>query len=93
MRRIVSRYFSRIADKFCSFCGNQHKILKGYAGGFLCDKCNNITYKNPLPVSVILQPVILNNGSSKGLGSNDILFIIFILFLICIMPLWPFFKE
>jgi hypothetical protein len=49
-------------DKFCKFCGNQH-ISDSYPK--ICDSCNKLTWKNPTPVAVLLQPV--TNGVNRGI--------------------------
>lgn len=42
-------------DKFCKFCGTQHTATE-YPKQ--CDHCSHITWINPTPVAVLLQPVM-----------------------------------
>lgn len=42
-------------DTFCSFCGTQYGEDLNYPKN--CSNCQTITYRNPLPVSVVLLPV------------------------------------
>jgi ADP-ribose pyrophosphatase YjhB (NUDIX family) len=39
----------------CSFCG--HPFLDGQRWPRICGHCGSTTYRNPLPVALILQPV------------------------------------
>ena len=41
-------------DKFCKFCGAEHQAAD-YPKQ--CNNCNNITWLNPTPVAVMIQPV------------------------------------
>ena len=40
---------------YCSFCG--HPFAAHAPWPRICAHCDNVTYRNPLPVSVIIQPV------------------------------------
>lgn len=40
---------------YCSFCG--HPFAADATWPRVCAHCHNITYRNPLPVSVVVQPV------------------------------------
>ncbi len=42
-------------DSHCGYCGNLYPDGLGWPR--TCANCSNITYRNPLPVSVILLPV------------------------------------
>ncbi len=42
-------------DVFCSYCGQPFAV--GQAWPRLCANCGQISYRNPLPVSVVLVPV------------------------------------
>ena len=42
-------------DRHCTFCGVA--FAAGAAYPRTCAQCNNITYKNPIPVAVLLLPV------------------------------------
>lgn len=42
-------------DACCSYCG--HPFDPGQEWPRLCANCGNVTYRNPLPVSVVLLPV------------------------------------
>src|SRR5690348_14970631 len=42
-------------DTYCSFCGTEFKTGDSYPKS--CLNCQMITYRNPLPVSVVLLPV------------------------------------
>lgn len=42
----------------CSFCGAAFELTQGWPR--LCATCNNTSYRNPLPVAVVLLPV--DNG-------------------------------
>ena len=41
-------------DKFCKFCGVEH-VAQEYPKK--CEACESITWVNPIPVAVLLQPV------------------------------------
>jgi ADP-ribose pyrophosphatase YjhB (NUDIX family) len=42
-------------NSHCSFCG--HVFAEGAAWPRVCARCQNVTYRNPLPVAVLLLPV------------------------------------
>ncbi len=46
-------------DKFCKFCGIEHTV-DNYPKK--CSNCEMETFKNPLPVAVLLLPVITPDG-------------------------------
>jgi 8-oxo-dGTP pyrophosphatase MutT (NUDIX family) len=46
-------------DRFCKFCGCEHTAT---AYPMTCDNCEQITWINPIPVAVLLQPVVDGNG-------------------------------
>lgn len=43
---------------FCSYCGHPYGPDAGWPRH--CTKCDNLTFRNPIPVAVVLQPV--DNG-------------------------------
>jgi 8-oxo-dGTP pyrophosphatase MutT (NUDIX family) len=51
-------------DKFCKFCGNEHTVAE-YPK--TCKSCNKITWVNPTPVAVLLQPVRNIHRSQTGI--------------------------
>jgi 8-oxo-dGTP diphosphatase len=51
-------------DRFCSFCGTQHTSVT-YPKK--CEHCRQLTWKNPLPVAVLLQPVSDPQTNRKGI--------------------------
>lgn len=40
---------------YCSFCG--HPFLEGQRWPRVCAHCGSTTYRNPLPVALVLQPI------------------------------------
>lgn len=42
-------------DSHCNYCGSLYE--EGLGWPRTCSNCSNITYRNPLPVSVVLLPV------------------------------------
>ncbi len=46
-------------DKFCRACGCPHTAT---AYPMKCPTCFEVTYVNPTPVAVLLQPIYLDNG-------------------------------
>lgn len=42
-------------NAYCSFCGA--KFAADAPWPRTCERCGNVSYRNPLPVSVVLQPV------------------------------------
>lgn len=42
-------------DSFCSYCGAA--FPDGLSWPRVCAQCTQVTYRNPLPVAVVLQPV------------------------------------
>ena len=44
-----------LAFTYCSFCGAQYRPEQPWPR--VCASCGNTTYRNPLPVSVVLLPV------------------------------------
>jgi ADP-ribose pyrophosphatase YjhB (NUDIX family) len=42
-------------DSHCSYCG--HAFADGVGWPRTCGSCSNVSYKNPLPVAVVLLPV------------------------------------
>jgi len=48
-------------DKFCKICGEQH-VVETYPK--TCVSCKTMTWKNPTPVAVLIQPIV--DGSRKG---------------------------
>lgn len=45
-------------NSYCSYCG--HSFNEGQLWPRECSSCKNITYQNPIPVSVVLLPI--DNG-------------------------------
>ena len=43
------------AFTYCSFCGSQYTADQAWPR--VCASCGNTTYRNPLPVSVVLLPI------------------------------------
>lgn len=43
------------AHTYCSFCGQPYEANAGWPRH--CAHCDNMTFRNPLPVAVVLQPV------------------------------------
>ncbi len=57
-------------DSYCSYCGIR---FENFIWPRTCVSCRNITYKNPLPVAVLLAPVndgilLIRRGITPGLG-------------------------
>jgi ADP-ribose pyrophosphatase YjhB (NUDIX family) len=55
----------------CSFCG--HPFLDGQRWPRICGHCGSTTYRNPLPVTLMLQPVddgllVIKRGAAPRLG-------------------------
>ena len=44
----------RIKNTYCSYCGSQYKELTWPRH---CTECNELVFKNPIPVAVVLVPV------------------------------------
>jgi ADP-ribose pyrophosphatase YjhB (NUDIX family) len=44
-------------DRHCSHCGVAFALSQGAAYPRTCASCKNVTYKNPIPVAVLLLPV------------------------------------
>lgn len=60
-------------DAHCSFCGHLYDHEQAWPR--LCRRCRNLTYRNPLPVSVILVPVgsgLVTVRRSKPPGSGKL---------------------
>lgn len=51
-------------DDFCSFCGIEH--LNKETWPRTCGVCKNITYKNPIPIVVMMIPVNTIPASQHG---------------------------
>jgi ADP-ribose pyrophosphatase YjhB (NUDIX family) len=51
----MSRKKAYRKDTYCSYCG--HRFADNQAWPRQCAHCGEITYRNPLPVSVVLLPV------------------------------------
>lgn len=49
-------------DSYCSHCGSQHTAL---IYPKTCSKCQEVTYRNPLPVIVGVIPVLTNDNKIK----------------------------
>lgn len=55
----------------CSFCG--HPFLDGQRWPRICGHCGSTTYRNPLPVALILQPIddgllVIRRGAAPRQG-------------------------
>jgi ADP-ribose pyrophosphatase YjhB (NUDIX family) len=55
----------------CSFCG--HSFLDGQRWPRICGHCGSTTYRNPLPVALLLQPVddgllVIRRGAAPRQG-------------------------
>lgn len=48
------------AERFCAYCGAEFAQKEGWPR--TCAGCGSVTYKNPLPVAVVLLPVADKNG-------------------------------
>lgn len=44
-----------VKDTFCSYCGRRFEELERWPRA--CDNCERLTYRNPVPVAVLLVPV------------------------------------
>lgn len=58
-------------DSFCSFCGSEFPVNLSYPK--TCNHCKQVTYINPIPVSVILVPFqngvfSVRRGIEPGIG-------------------------
>ena len=58
-------------DSYCSYCGRVYQPEQVWPR--LCAACGNITYRNPLPVAVVLVPVdagllVIRRGIEPQLG-------------------------
>jgi ADP-ribose pyrophosphatase YjhB (NUDIX family) len=42
-------------DTYCTYCGNPFAANQSWPRR--CSHCNNITFRNPIPVTIVLQPV------------------------------------
>jgi len=51
-----------IRDGYCSFCGHPWGDVTGWPRR--CGHCQQVTFRNPLPVAVALQPIT----TAKGVG-------------------------
>lgn len=49
-----------VKNSHCSFCGQP--FATGQAWPLTCATCGNITYRNPLPVGVLVLPVMMSHG-------------------------------
>jgi ADP-ribose pyrophosphatase YjhB (NUDIX family) len=56
-------------DKFCKYCGTKHSDTK-YPKK--CDNCTQMTWINPAPVAVILQPVIGSIPDNDRSAGNQV---------------------
>lgn len=56
-------------DSFCSYCGTRH-AAPNYP--LHCPSCSNITYANPVPVSIVLVPVEIDNKIGLLVGKRNI---------------------
>jgi len=52
------KYYSNTASSYCSYCGNKYNSMSWPKA---CACCNNIIYRNPIPVAVGLLPFATNN--------------------------------
>ena len=53
-------------EKFCRYCGTQF-LCEVHVYPKHCKHCRQLTWKNPLPVAVLLQPVRRDFGASGDL--------------------------
>jgi ADP-ribose pyrophosphatase YjhB (NUDIX family) len=58
-----------IKDTFCSYCGTRHT---NNVYPLTCPSCQTITYSNPIPVSVVLVPVEIDNKIGLLVGKRNI---------------------
>lgn len=56
-------------DRFCKFCGIAHVDA---AFPKTCRACGEITWRNPLPVSVLLLPVVTASGTGILIGRRGV---------------------
>lgn len=62
----------RTKNTFCSYCGNKFTAKSSFPR--TCENCGNITYINPIPVSILIQPVknrgilLIRRGLEPGKG-------------------------
>lgn len=56
-------------DSFCSYCGTRHVSI---TYPLHCNTCSNITYANPVPVSIVLVPVEIDNKIGLLVGKRNI---------------------
>lgn len=57
-------------DTFCSHCGTRHSTPLNYP--LNCSSCSNITYANPVPVSIVLVPVEVDDKIGLLVGKRNI---------------------
>jgi ADP-ribose pyrophosphatase YjhB (NUDIX family) len=56
-------------DKFCKFCGTKHSAEE-YPKQ--CNHCSHISYINPTPVAVLLQPIVDGDNVGIVIGERGI---------------------
>lgn len=53
-------------DSFCSFCGTAYESPLTYPR--TCLSCGMVVYANPIPVSVVLQPIVVARDGAERTG-------------------------
>ena len=56
-------------DKFCRHCGTKHTMMESPQK---CDHCRRLTWENPLPVAVLLQPITDGRRTGVLIGQRTI---------------------
>jgi ADP-ribose pyrophosphatase YjhB (NUDIX family) len=70
MNRQDHSSMTHLRDSHCSYCGTRFAAA---AWPRTCTSCNNVSYRNPLPVAVLLLPVddgllVIRRGIEPGRG-------------------------
>jgi 8-oxo-dGTP diphosphatase len=61
-----------LKDSFCCYCGTRHTTTGSYPRICPSEICQNVTYSNPLPVSVVLVPVEIESRIGLLVGKRNI---------------------